>query len=152
LGAKSRVVVGHRKHRSGMTTSPNVRDAIEDLVSEVFLRLTQELSDAVLYDSQDSLRATLRQIEEEWRTSTLAGQDPEQPNQDSETRIESALQTLSADERDALFLHLGRGMRCAEIAQQTGISRWAVLNDLIRAYSRLRLRLGDVDLRGIYGL
>ncbi len=80
----------------------------------------------------------------------LAESAPDPASQDLETRIESVLQTLSADERDALFLHLGRGMRCAEIARQTGISRWSVLNDLVRAYSRLRLRLGDVDFRVIY--
>ena len=133
-----------------MTQSPNVRESIEDLVNEILLRLAQELSDAVLYDSPDSLRATLREVEKEWRTATLAKSAPGQAPQDLETRIESVLQTLSADERDALFLHLGRGMRCAEIARQTGISRWSVLNDLVRAYSRLRLRLGDVDFRVIY--
>jgi RNA polymerase sigma factor (sigma-70 family) len=130
-----------------MTTSPNVREAIEDLVNEIFLRLTQELSDAALYDSPDSLRATLREMEEEWRKSTSA---QSHASEAKELRIAAVLQTLSPDERDALFLHLGRGMRCAEIARQTGISRWAVLNDLVRAYSRLRLRLGDVDFRTIY--
>ena len=130
--------------------NPNVREAIADLVDEIFLRLTQELSDAVLYDSPDSLRATLRKVEEEWRAFALGGSNLEPRYQDPETRIEAALQSLSADEKDALFLHLGRGMRCADIARHTGVARCAVLNDLVRAYSHLRLWLGDVDLRAIY--
>ncbi|MGH8237155.1 MAG: RNA polymerase sigma factor [Steroidobacteraceae bacterium] len=133
-----------------MNTNSHVRDALDDLARELFLRLTQELSGAAIDDPQESLCATLRQVEQEWRTSTPAPSGLDRARDDRTTRVEAVLQSLTADERDALFLHLGRGMRCAEIAKQTGISRWAVLNDLVRAYSRLRLQLGDEDLHLIY--
>lgn len=133
-----------------MTPRSNVQEAIDDLITEIFVRLTQELSGVGVEDPQESLYTTLCQVEEEWRAATQPKPGTELAGQSRETRIEAALSTLSGDERDALFLHLGRGMPCVEIARQTGVSRWAVLNDLVRAYGRLRLLLGDVDFRLIY--
>ena len=69
----------------------------------------------------------------------------------SEQAVERALQCLTADQRDALFLHLGKGMTCLEIAQQTGVPREAVLNDLVRAYARIRAcnRVAHIKSRGV---
>jgi DNA-directed RNA polymerase specialized sigma subunit, sigma24 homolog len=135
-----------------MTTriKQDVKHAIDDLASEVFLRLSRELGDVAIEDPQGSLCTTLVEIEKECRT--LA---PAAPAANSRTRrpkasnpVERALQALAPDQRDALFLHLGKGMTCLEISRQTGIPREAVLNDLLRAYSRLRMVLND-DLRDI---
>jgi hypothetical protein len=122
--------------------------AIDDLANEVFLRLAQELGELEIEDPQASLCTTLLEIDKDYRA---LGQDPLNLNSSVETsaHIEQALQALTADQRDALFLHLGKGMTVVEIAHQTGIPREAVLNDLLRAYSRLRLLLGDDNLQDI---
>ncbi len=150
LGARNFVLWAATDCSRPMTPSPNVRDAIDDLICEIFLRLTQELSGVGIEDPQESVLTTLREVEQEWRTSTLASSKLKDSHRDRGERVKATLQSLSANEKDALFLHLGRGMRCAEIARETGVSRWAVLNDLIRAYCRLRLRLGDLDFSDIY--
>jgi DNA-directed RNA polymerase specialized sigma24 family protein len=136
-----------------MTTkiTRGVKHAIDDLSNEVFLRLAEELGDPVIEDPQGSLCATLAEIEKECRTLAqdattggsmkTGGQTPSQ--------VERALQSLTPDQRDALFLHLGRGMTCLEISRQTGIPRRTVVIDLVRAYSRLRLLLDDDNLRDI---
>lgn len=129
----------------------HVRGAIDDLAKEILVRLIQELAEPI-GDHSDSLFATLRELEREWRSFNAATTPLRRENdQDSpHLRIEAVLATLSVDQRDALFLHLGRGMPCAEIARQTGVSHLAVLNDLVRAYSRIRLLLADDDLKSIY--
>jgi DNA-directed RNA polymerase specialized sigma24 family protein len=128
-----------------------VQHAIDDLASEVFLRLAQELGDPAIEDPQGSLCATLLEIEEECRALAQGATTTSSKRKRATApgQIERALQTLTADQRDALFLHLGKGMTCLEISHQTGVPREAVLNDLVRAYSRLRLLLGDDNLRDI---
>jgi len=136
-----------------MTTkiTRRVQHALDDLASEVFLRLAQEVGGPVIEDPQGSLCATLLEIEKE--CCALAqdpeGVDPPQGGTKASKRVEQALESLTPDQRDALFLHLGRGMTCLEIAHETGIPRESVLNDLVRAYSRLRLLLADDNLRDI---
>jgi len=129
----------------------HVRRAMDDLAKEVFLRLAQELEDSAGDDEKMSLWKTSQDIEQEWKAfegratpTTIAGRERRM------SRIENALETLTADQRDALYLHLGRGMTCAEIARQTNTPRAVVLSDLLRAYSRLRLLLGDEDLGDLY--
>jgi RNA polymerase sigma factor (sigma-70 family) len=76
--------------------------------------------------------------------STATRRRSSRSREKAEHAIEAALQSLTPDQRDALFLHLGKGMTCLEIAQQTGVPREAVLNDLLRAYARMR-KLMDND-------
>lgn len=132
--------------------TPHVLHAIDDLTSEIFLRLRQELGDVTVDDPQGSLCATLLEIEKE--CAAINASEPRAKSSStrkkSEQAIERALQSLTPDQRDALFLHLGKGMTCLEIAQQTGIPREAVLNDLVRAYARVRLLLGDDKLHTLY--
>jgi DNA-directed RNA polymerase specialized sigma24 family protein len=136
-----------------MTTkiTRRVKHAIDDLASEVFLRLREELGDPAVEDPQGSLCATLVEIEKECRTlaqeATIGGSM--KTGGQAPSQVERALQSLTPDQRDALFLHLGKGMTCLEISHQTGIPREIVLNDLVRAYSRLRLLLGNDNLRDI---
>ena len=118
--------------------TPHVLHAIDDLANEIFLRLRQELGDLALDDPQGSLCATLVELESECATIDAAEKRPRSSKKKSERAIEKALQALTPDQRDALFLHLGKGMTCLEIAQQTGVPREAVLNDLVRAYARVR--------------
>lgn len=135
-----------------MKLNPHVKDALEDLANEIFVRITQELAAPVSDNPEGLLCETLREVEKEWRSCSVAGpiQDHSSAADQLQPRIETALATLSPDQRDALFLHLGRGMPCGEIARQTGVPRIAVLNDLVRAYSRLRMLLTDLDLQNVY--
>jgi DNA-directed RNA polymerase specialized sigma24 family protein len=128
-----------------------VMHAIDDVTCEVFLRLAQELGDPAIEDPQGSLCATLLEIEKECRAFAQDPAAPDAPRKRAAPRrqVEQALQSLTPDERDALFLHLGKGMTCLEISHQTGIPRESVLNDLVRAYSRLRLLLADDNIRNI---
>lgn len=136
-----------------MTTkiTRRVKHAIDDLSSEVFLRLAEELGDPAVEDPQGSLCATLVEIEKECRTlaEDAATGGPMNTGDKTPSEVERALQSLTPDQRDALFLHLGKGMTCLEISDQTGIPRRTVVIDLVRAYSRLRLLFGDDDLREI---
>lgn len=135
-----------------MRITPNVLHAIDDLTNEIFLRLHQELGDVAVDDPQGSLCATLLEIEKECaaiNANETRGKSSS-TRKKSEQAIARALQSLTPDQRDALFLHLGKGMTCLEIAQQTGIPREAVLNDLVRAYARVRLLLGDDKLHSLY--
>ena len=139
-----------------MRITPHVLHAIDDLTNEIFLRLRQELGDVAVDDSQGSLCATLLEIEKEC-AAISANESRGKParsrrknEQAIEHAIEHALQSLTPDQRDALFLHLGKGMTCLEIARQTGIPRESVLNDLVRAYARVRALLGDDKLQDIY--
>lgn len=128
-----------------MRITPHVLHAIDDLTNEVFLRLRQELGEVVLDEPQGSLCTTLLEIEKECATidaNERLGKSS-RGRKKTEQAIEHALQSLTPDQRDALFLHLGKGMTCLEIARQTGIPREAVLNDLVRAYSRVRMLLSD---------
>ena len=134
-----------------MRITPHVLHAIDDLTNEIFLRLRQELGDVAVDDPQGSLCATLLEIEKECAVinANEHGERSARSRKKTEQAIEHALQSLTADQRDALFLHLGKGMTCLEIARQTGIPREAVLNDLVRAYSRVRMLLGDDKLQNI---
>jgi DNA-directed RNA polymerase sigma subunit (sigma70/sigma32) len=135
-----------------MRITPHVLHAIDDLANEIFLRLRQEIGDLAVDDPQGSLCATLLSIERE--CAAINANEAAENSTASRTKvqrsIERALQALSPDQRDALFLHLGKGMTCLEIAQQTGVPREAVLNDLVRAYARVRMLLGDDRLRSLY--
>jgi DNA-directed RNA polymerase specialized sigma24 family protein len=136
-----------------MTTkiTRRVQHAIDDLASEVFLRLAKELGDPAVEDLQGSLCATLVEIEKECRTLAQDATTRRSMKTGGQTPslVETALQSLTPDQRDALFLHLGRGMTCLEISHQTRIPRGTVVIDLVRAYSRLRLLFGDDNLREI---
>jgi RNA polymerase sigma factor (sigma-70 family) len=135
-----------------MRITPHVLHAIDDLANEIFLRLRQELGDVAVDDPQGSLCTTLLEIEQECAAINAheAAANPSRNLSMSKQVIERVLDTLSPEQRDALFLHLGKGMTCLEIAQQTGVPRDAVLNDLVRAYARVRLALGDNKLRNLY--
>ena len=127
-----------------------VLHAIDDLTGEVFLRLAQELGDPAIEDPQGSLCATLLAIEKDFRALEEGTATADGPRKNpTPGKVDSALESLTPDERDALFLHLGKGMTCLEISHQTGIPRDSVLNDLVRAYSRLRLLLADDNSRDI---
>lgn len=135
-----------------MRITPHVLHALDDLTNEIFLRLRQELGEVAVDDPQGSLCATLLELEKECAVinEKESRAKPRRGRKKTEQAIDRVLASLTPDQRDALFLHLGKGMTCLEIAQQTGIPREAVLNDLVRAYSRVRMLLGDERLNQIY--
>jgi DNA-directed RNA polymerase specialized sigma24 family protein len=129
--------------------TPRVLHAIDDLTNEIFLRLRQELGEQAVEDPQGSLCATLLEIEQDCAeiNANEAADALASCLTKSDEVIKRALQALTPDQRDALYLHLGKGMTCLEIAQQTGVAREEVLNDLVRAYARIRLLLSGERAR-----
>ena len=128
-----------------MKITPRVLRALHDLANEIFLRLQQEVGDLAVDDPQGSLCGTLLEIERQ--SGALNSDGTVTASSDGPSTMESALQALTPDQRDALFLHLGKGMTCAEIADQTGIPRESILIDLVRAYAHVRLTLGKDSAR-----
>jgi DNA-directed RNA polymerase specialized sigma24 family protein len=108
------------------------------------------LEEGANQEGKGALWETLRDIEQEWRAVNFGSSATSTKPQERTAPIEAALDTLTPDQRDALYLHLGRGMPCAEIARQTNTPRIAVLIDLLRAYSRLRLLLGNDDFGDLF--
>lgn len=135
-----------------MRIAPHVLHALDDLTNEISLRLRQELGEVAVDDPRGSLCATLLELEKESEAlnESESGAKLRRGRKKTEQAIDRVLHSLTPDQRDALFLHLGKGMTCLEISQQTGIPREAVLNDLVRAYSRVRMLLGDERLNKIY--
>ena len=62
--------------------------------------------------------------------------------------LREAVEQLSSHERHVLLLHVNGGMTYWEIAGQLGMAEQAVLSDLSRAYSRLRVGLSVDEIRG----
>ncbi len=62
--------------------------------------------------------------------------------------LRAAVEQLSSHERHVLLLHVNCGMTYWEIAGQLGVAEQAVLSDLSRAYSQLRVGLSVEELRG----
>lgn len=62
--------------------------------------------------------------------------------------LRTAVEQLSSHERHVLLLHVNVGMTYWEIAGQLGVAEQAVLSDLSRAYSQLRVGLSVEELRG----
>lgn len=127
-----------------MKLTNRVRHAIDDLTNEMLRRLVQEVRGAPHGSLPGSLCATLLEIDAEHRA--LEGPNSKATNDRlrASSTLEQVLKALPPDEGDALFLHLGKGMTCAEIARQTGVPSGVVLNDLVRAYSHIRTLLGDL--------
>lgn len=94
-----------------MRITPHVLHAIDDLANEIFLRLQRELGDPAIDDSQGSLCMMLLEIEKDCAAinASKPAEKRSKTLSKSEQAIEQALHMLTPDQRDALFLHLGKG-------------------------------------------
>jgi DNA-directed RNA polymerase specialized sigma24 family protein len=130
-----------------MRITQRVLHALDDLTNEILLRLQHEIGDVADNSPQSSLSMTLLEIERSSEAQATTRLDATFPAErvERESAVERALQALTPDQRDALFLHLGKGMTCAEIAKQTGIPRASVLDDLVRAYAHIRRVLDEAN-------
>lgn len=77
---------------------------------------------------------------------TLAANMLARPAAETETRARAALLQLSADQREALLLHLS-GDTHIQIAQRQGKAAEAVLKELARAYVRLRYAMNPAEMQ-----
>jgi RNA polymerase sigma factor (sigma-70 family) len=136
---------------------------LDDVAQEVFLRLLR-YSDAVVVDNpQGYLFRIAANVASEWRERARvrrphdqswlqelqidAADEPENAAARSlvQEHVQAAVQRLPQRQRVVLLLHVNDGLTYLQIAQQLGLSYRAVLRDLTRAYSQLRMQLGADD-------
>ncbi len=148
-------LVGH----SGLNGSD-----LDDIAQEVFLRLLRydraelvENPQAYLYKmaanvaAEWAIRARSRLPHDaRWLPDLTAESRPDQDAEREETqkKIEHAIQTLPVRQREIVKLHFADGLGYAQIALSVGCSQRVVKRQLIKSYAKLRGEL-DVGLVGV---
>ncbi len=140
---------------------------IDDLAQEVFLRLLRYSEDVAVANPQGYLFRIAANVASEWqervRNRTPHEEDwlaelQVEPRDEPENavgrtlvqaRVQAMVQRLPLRQRQVLLLHVDDGLTCAQIAKRMGLTYRAVQRDLVRAYSRLRLRLNLQDLESL---
>jgi len=137
---------------------------LDDVAQEVFLRLLRYGDNVVIENPQGYLFRIAANVASEWRDRARmrrphdqswlhdlqieAADEPENAVAQSllHQRVRDAVDRLPQRQRAALLLHVNDGLTYVEIGRQLGLSYRAVLRDLTRAYSQLRLQLSIEDL------
>lgn len=119
---------------------------MDDLANELCLYLLRTANDAVIEDPQGSLYGTIREVEEAVRQRS----DISDAKTRSAAAGQRAVDLLPPQQRDMVAMHLTEGLTCLEIAERTKQGREAVMLELVRAYSHLRLHLGGEFMLSIY--
>lgn len=137
---------------------------LDDVAQEVFLRLLRYSDDIVIDNPQGYLFRVAANVASEWRERARLRcphdqnwlQDlPIEPANEPENavarsvvrqHVRTAVDQLPPRQRTALLLHVHDGLTYMQIAERLGLSYRAVMRDLTRAYSRLRLQLNAEDL------
>lgn len=134
-------------YRYGLALAHRVEDA-EDLVQEAWLNLSRRYgrveSKAVLFTAVRNLfidQCRRRKIVhfdslDEPEPPVLPGVDGEEPGLKGD--VAKLLDTLSAQEREVIFLHYYEGRTAEEISQLTSRPRGTILSLMHRAIARLR--------------
>ncbi len=142
---------------------------IDDLAQEVFLRLLRYSENVAVANPQGYLFRIAANVANEWQERVRnrqpheqswlselqveTGEEPENVVGQTmvQERVQAVVQKLPARQREVLLLHVDDGLTCAQIARHMGLTHRAVQRDLVRAYSRLRLRLNLEDLSSMNG-
>lgn len=137
---------------------------LDDVAQEVFLRLLRYSDDIVIDNPQGYLFRVAANVASEWRERARLrrphdqnwlhdlqiepANEPENAVARSALRqhVREAVDQLPPRQRTALRLHVNDGLTYMQIAERLGLSYRAVMRDLTRAYSRLRLQLSAEDL------
>jgi len=137
---------------------------LDDVAQEVFLRLLRYSDDIVIDNPQGYLFRVAANVASEWRERARLrcphdqnwlhdlqiepANEPENAVARSVLRqhVRAAVDQLPPRQRMALRLHVNDGLTYMQIAERLGLSYRAVMRDLTRAYSRLRLQLNAEDL------
>lgn len=147
------------------------RDAsfdIDGLAQEVFERLQRDGDDAGVGDPQGYLLRVAADVANEWRDKARSRRPRNpgsltevqlEPCEESENtaaralarkRLQAIVQSLPRRQSEVLLLHFQDGLTCGQIAQKQGRSHKAVLQDVTRAYGRLRFELELKDIVDTY--
>jgi DNA-directed RNA polymerase specialized sigma24 family protein len=125
--------------------------AMDDLANELCLYLLRLANDSVVEDPQGSLYGTIQEVEATFRPSSgVSNTKTRSSTAKSAAAAMRAVDMLPQQQRDMLGLHLVEGLTCLEIAERTQQAREAVMFELVRAYSHLRLHLGGDLMLSIY--
>lgn len=137
---------------------------LDDVAQEVFLRLLRYSDDVAVENPQGYLFRIAANVANEWRERARVRCPHDQswledlqiePEDEPENTIErtlvrehlqEAVRMLPQRQRIVLLLHVNEGMTYKQIASRLGLTYRAVLRDLTRAYSQLRLQLNAEDL------
>ncbi|AMN46285.1 RNA polymerase sigma-70 factor, ECF subfamily [Steroidobacter denitrificans] len=139
---------------------------LDDVAQEVFLRLLRYSDDIVIDNPQGYLFRVAANVASEWRERARLRCPHDQnwlhdlsiePANEPENavaravlgqHVRAAIDRLPPRQRTALLLHVNDGLTYMQIAERLGLSYRAVMRDLTRAYSRLRLQLNAEDPGG----
>lgn len=158
------------------TWTPNVRrwlsrrgsvpaSELDDLAQEVFVRLLRYAEETVVENPLGYILTIASNVASEWKQLSRVSQphrstwldeliigDHEEPEKylsrkTAGARIQSAIDSLPSNCRDALLLRINEGMKYKEIARVLQRSERMVRRDLSYAYGELRVMLDIEDLR-----
>lgn len=136
---------------------------LDDVAQEVFLRLLRYGDDVIVDNPQGYLFRIAANVASEWRERARmrrphdqswlqelqvdAADEPENAvaRFAVQEQVQAAVERLPPRQRVVLLLHVNDGLTYQQIAQQLGLSYRAVLRDLTRAYSQLRMQLSADD-------
>jgi RNA polymerase sigma-70 factor, ECF subfamily len=137
---------------------------LDDVAQEVFLRLLRYSDNVAVENPQGYLFRIAANVANEWRDRARIQKPHDQswleelqiePSDEPENtvarslvnkQVQAAVDTLPPRQRKVLVMHVNDGLTYVQIAEALGLTYRAVLRDLTRAYSQLRLQLSADDL------
>lgn len=138
---------------------------LDDLAQEVFLRLLRysektavenplgyllRIAGNVASEWRERARVS-KPHDQEWLEDLLIEPDKEPENSVCQARtdetVQAAVDQLPYRQKQVLLLRVNEGLTYKQIAERLELSPRAVLRDLSRAYSQLRMRLDPDDLK-----
>lgn len=139
---------------------------IDDVAQEVFLRLLRYSDEIAVENPQGYLFRIAANVANEWRERARLRQPHDQswleelqiePSDEPENtvdrslihaHVQAAVESLPPRQREVLLYHVNDGLTYVQIAEKLGLTYRAVLRNLTRAYSQLRMQLNSEDLGG----
>lgn len=142
-------IAGALRHRLGH--SPD----LEDLAQEVYLRLLRVNRPELIKDPRSYIYRVALNVAEEWRlrapqarshsaealAQLVSVDDPEESaaRREGQAAMRRAVESLPATTRDAILLHVTKGMTYEQVAAHMDVSRRAVKRYIANGYAALRI-------------
>ncbi|MBM0108650.1 RNA polymerase sigma factor [Steroidobacter sp. S1-65] len=138
---------------------------LDDLAQEVFVRLLRYSGKTTVENPLGYLLRIASNVASEWRERARVSKPHEQEWLDdllieseqepensvcqarTDANVQSEVDKLPFRQRQVLLLRVNEGLTYKQIAERMELSPRAVLRDLSRAYSQLRMRLDPEDLK-----
>lgn len=134
---------------------------IDDLAQEVFVRLLRYAKDVELENTAGYMFRIAANVANEWREKSAQRQihveveeshvgvtwpDREREHQEMVRIVETAMSQLPSRQLLILMLYVYEDMTYKEIGKELGLTYRTVLRELVRAYSKLRMKLHKSDI------